>query len=147
MTGLCEFALHLAVTGWLLVCAILDLRMRRVPNVFSIPPLVFAIVYAIFQGGNNLASLLIAAAIFTTLWLLGGIGGADIKVLVALAGLWPEGFLAALVVSALWGIVLLFRKGRRAWTAGLPPVAAAVMVDFGIEGFSLLIKYIQGGIS
>ncbi len=147
MTYLWEFTLHLAVTGWLIACAILDLRTRRVPNVLSIPPLVFAIVYTIFQGGVNLASLLIAAAIFTTLWLLGGIGGADIKVLVALAGLWPEGFLAALVVSALWGIFQYLSKGKRAWTAGLPPVAVAVMAGFGFECFLLFFKYFQGGIS
>ena len=45
-----EFVLHLAVLGWLVSCAILDLRTRRVPNALSIPPLILAIVIRVSSG-------------------------------------------------------------------------------------------------
>ncbi len=94
-----------------LVATTLDLRLRRVPNVVTLPALGMALVLAALQGPGAVGGALAAAGICLLcalpLFLLGGLGGGDVKLMVAFgAFLGPGALLPAFVVMALTGGVL-----------------------------------------
>jgi len=119
--------------GWLgplglglAVAIVCDLRARRIPNVVSITLLAAAVVVrGLHQGGLAAvsgvgAAALVVAALYRP-WLMGGIGGGDVKLAAATAAWVPFGRLHwfALCAAAAGGVVAVVyyfvaRPGARA---------------------------------
>jgi Flp pilus assembly protein protease CpaA len=115
----------LAIALWLAVCGWLDARTGRVPNWLTNPLMVVAAVVAATTPIPAFGFLLVVAAISIGLWKSGwGMGGADAKVLIALAGLWPDGCIAAALSLAVFGLA------RAVWGRWrpVPPTFPAVAV-------------------
>jgi prepilin peptidase CpaA len=81
-----------AVVVFTLIAAVTDLRTRKLPNWLTVPGFVAGLLFHIVTGGWN--GLGFAAAGFATgfgillvLWLIGGGGGGDVKLMGAL-GAW-----------------------------------------------------------
>jgi Flp pilus assembly protein protease CpaA len=108
---------------WLAACAIFDWQKGEVPNWLTMPGMAAGIVYAVVFHPERLIIIIAAFIILVGLFLLQGIGGADVKVLTALAGLWPTAMIAALLVQGTWGLVVLIRKGRGAEFKAIPAYA------------------------
>jgi prepilin peptidase CpaA len=100
-------ALTVATVG-----AVKDIRARRIPNWLTYSGLIAALFVRIALGGwaglrGGLAGMLFAGGIFFLLFLLGGMGGGDVK-LMAAVGAWV-GFAQVgilLIVSAIAGGLL-----------------------------------------
>jgi prepilin peptidase CpaA len=108
--------------GLLVVVAVAvwtDLRSRRIPNTLTIAALVAALaVRAVYGGAVLLDGLLgagLAFALLLPLFAMGGMGGGDAKLLIAVgAFLGPKGFLVALLATAIaGGIMSLIWAARR----------------------------------
>ncbi len=108
------------ITGWMLggllaaaaVAAVwFDLRERRIPNALTVGALLAALLVRVPEGLGAVGSGLLGAAIgfilFLPLFLVGGLGGGDVKLMTAFgAFLGPERLFPALLVTALVGGVL-----------------------------------------
>jgi Flp pilus assembly protein protease CpaA len=145
MTGAEEPIIQVGVTLWLLACAVFDIRKARVPNGLSIPMLGLSLGVACWQGGDRLIFFLIAGFVFIPVWAFGGLGGGDVKVFIALAGLWPTAFLAALAASAIWAVFQGLRHGKKKSYIGIPPAALACLLVLGVEKFLFWMGSKQGG--
>jgi len=99
----------------LAIAIVCDLRSRRIPNVISVPLLVAAlIVRGLNQGAVAAlsgmgAAALVVAALYRP-WLMGGIGGGDVKLAAATAAWVPFARLHwfALCAAAAGGVVAAF---------------------------------------
>ena len=117
------------VIVWLIVCALFDWKHGEVPNWLTLPGMAAGIIFAIISGGDRLIILVAAFIGLMVLFLLKSMGGADVKVLTALAGLWPAALLAALLAQGIWGAVVLIRKGRGAAFRAIPAYALGAAVS------------------
>jgi prepilin peptidase CpaA len=114
---------------WLIACAIYDWMHGEVPNWLTLPGMAAGIIYAIIIGGDRLIILAAAFIGLILLFVLKSMGGADVKVLTALAGLWPAALLAALLAQGIWGAVVLIRKGRGMEFRAIPAYALGAAVS------------------
>lgn len=119
----------LLATLWLFVCAIFDQRSRHVSNGLTLPAILLALAFRMIQGasGDQTLQLIVMIVPMYLAWQKGLLGGADFKMLFALALLGP-----GLVVAA-WGGVALYlfgrlvlRRVRRMRFAGAPGFAFGV---------------------
>ena len=103
---------HLAALFSILVfcslAVIFDLRARRIPNTLSVAALVVGLSLRVPHGWDSLSWGLTAAfaafAFGFVFFLLGGLGGGDVKLMAGLASfLEPEGLLVGLGVMAVTG--------------------------------------------
>ena len=97
------FALLLA---WLGACVVFDLRSRQVPALLTIPPLVLAALWRLFQGGWQMVLLVIALVLVSDLpWAKWRIQLACLVSVLALsfAGS-SESIYAILVIFAAWAM-------------------------------------------
>lgn len=120
-----------------LVAGIFDLRTRRIPNYLTVPVFVLALAAHTANGGlaGLIFSLLGFAAgfgILFVLWLFGGGGGGDVKMMGALgAWLGPKLTIQVFLVSAL---AILFLAG------------GALLFSFVTQGFlTMRRRYLSGG--
>jgi prepilin peptidase CpaA len=98
----------------LAVATFTDLRNRRIPNWLVLPFLVAGIgVSGWLHGwhgiGQSFAGLLLALAIYGTLFLMGGMGAGDVKLCAAI-GTWigpGQMFVALVMTSIAGGIIIL----------------------------------------
>lgn len=132
---------ELAVALWLAVCGWLDARTGRVPNWLTNPLMVVAVVVAATTSIPALGFLLVVAAISIGLWKSGwSMGGADAKVMIALAGLWPDGCIVAALSLAVFGFACdMVGRWRR-----IPTTFPAVTVMAGGVGLFLIGVVIKG---
>ncbi len=74
--------------GWLgivlIICAITDLRQRRIPNLLTYPTIISALLAYSFIGGwdgflFSLGGMAFGFALFLLPYLLGGMGAGDVK--------------------------------------------------------------------
>ena len=114
---------------WLIICAILDARFGEVPNWLTIPVMFIGIIYAIFIGWERVGLVAIAFVALIILFYLGSMGGADVKVLTALAGLWPAAMIAAFITQGLWGIVVIIKNGRGSEFRAIPSYALGALLS------------------
>ena len=105
----------------LLISAAQDCRRREVSNLLTVPLFVLGILGILFSANLVLAG--IALSFVAIAMMPGGYGAADAKILVGLAGLWPEtipiSLLAMLVFDLCW---------RRVRPGKLTPLVVAILV-------------------
>ena len=100
--------LHLAVLVWLTACAVSDARRGEIANALTLPALLAGMVVALGAGWGRAALLGAVLATALVANAAGWMGGGDVKIVAALAGLWPEALPVALLGVCAWGL------GRRA---------------------------------
>lgn len=117
-----EFVYPAAALVCATIGAIYDVRSRRVPNVLTLPAILFGLLLHFTLGGwrqlgSALAAGLICGLIFLVLYVAGGMGAGDVKLITAvgcIAGLPRTGYL--LILTALAGGVmalgLVLYRGR-----------------------------------
>ena len=119
-----------------------DLRQRRIPNKLSVSILLAGLALRVPLGWESLAwgsaAALLAFGFGFVFFLLGGLGGGDVKLMAALAVfLEPFGLLVALVVMALVGglmAVVSVSRARRLRTTGTN--LAIFFASFGKQSFA-----------
>ncbi len=100
-----------AVFAFTLVAAVTDLRTRRLPNWLTIPALAAALVFhGVTSGlaglGTALAGFALGFGVLFVLWLIGGGGGGDVKLMGALgAWLGPTSTLLVFFASTLFALI------------------------------------------
>jgi len=117
------------VVIWLCACAVIDARQGEVSNWLTLPGMAAGIAYAFYKGGDRLIILGAAFGLLMLLFLLGSMGGADVKVLTALAGLWPAAMLIAFFVQGIWGIIVLIKRGRGTEFRAIPSYAVGAALS------------------
>lgn len=120
-----ELAIRGAVVLWLGICAYCDARRGEIPNALTLPALLLAGLAAVLSGWESVALYGVVLLAVLAAHFLGVMGGADGKILAALAGLWPLGLMTVLAGIFLWivGRRMVGRKGN--FRAGLPVALAA----------------------
>lgn len=104
------------VVVFTLVAAISDVRTKRLPNWLTVPALVCGIIFQVVTAGwagllTALAGFAVGFSILFVLWLIGGSGGGDVKLMGALgAWLGPAPIFIVFLMSAC--VVLLFTVGN-----------------------------------
>jgi Flp pilus assembly protein protease CpaA len=127
-----ELLIRIGVVVWLALCAIWDTRTGQIPNVLTLPALVLGGMLAGLSGWERFGFCGTVLVVVCAVYFKGFMGGADAKMLVALAGLWPLGLMTVIVGSFLWvvGRRMTGRKGN--FRAGVPmalAAAGALLVD------------------
>ena len=125
---LLSFAISLASVLWLGVCAWYDLRTRQVPNWLTLPAIPLALVTAWLVSSTSTQSVdsfLFHLAILTLplflAWYHHLLGGADLKVLLALSLADPRLSVAAWLGALLYFVgLLVLQRGRSPRFAGIP---------------------------
>jgi prepilin peptidase CpaA len=95
----------------LAVAAYMDIRTRRIPNYLTIGAVVLAMLLRAGAGPaevvDGLSGLLLAMAVVLPLFAMGGVGGGDAKLLIAVgAFLGPHALLVALLGTAIVGGIM-----------------------------------------
>ncbi|SDF83673.1 A24 family peptidase [Terriglobus roseus] len=107
-----------------LCAAVMDVRSRRIPNWFTLPTLVGALILQVTIGGLHALALsfvasVLAGSLFLVLFLAGGMGGGDVKLIAAIAaGIGLSNTGALLVLTALCGgvmAIVVIVWHRRVW--------------------------------
>ena len=133
-----EILVGLLATIWLIACSVTDLRTRHVSNRLTLPAIVIALVYRLITGIDykELIFLVITILLLLLAWGYHLLGGADLKIMLAL------GLLGAYYVLSAWlGVVvylltyLIFRRKFPKCIAGAPGFAIGVLLLTAYEGF------------
>lgn len=124
--------MQIAIVLWLAICAWCDMRTGEVPNQFTLPAIAIGAVVAAL---NDLGTLALFAVILVALLFLYqkiGMGGADAKILAALAGLWPESLPVVLVGLLVWSLARRL-AGRRGSYRAVLPMSLAMLFVFVVD--------------
>ena len=99
----------------LITAAIIDLRVRRIPNILTFPSMGVALIYHFTTGGlyglyASVIGLILGAAIFIIPYMMGGMGAGDAKLMGAVGAiLGPKMLIVSSVfVAIIGGIYALF---------------------------------------
>lgn len=114
--------------GFVMIAAVMDLLWRRVHNLLTISMIVSGLFHHAWQAGlpgigASLLAVVVAGCVLMIPFLLGGLGGGDLKLLAGV-GAWtllPSVlliFLVAGLLAGLAGVVQSFRS-QEAWDDGL----------------------------
>jgi len=112
------------VLKWVVVIAAcggacsVDVRCRRIPNLLTVPLCLTGLLCSLIAGGwsglgDSFTELLIAGLPFFVLWMIGGGGAGDAKMMFAI-GAWlgtSDAFIAAIAVGLAGGILSLIYAG------------------------------------
>ena len=122
-----DLILRIGIVVWLGFCAKYDSRTGEVPNLLTFPVLVFGGLLAGLNGWQSLTFYIFILLVLSFAYFLGSMGGADVKILGALSGLWPLGLMVVLMGIPVWivGRRLLGTRGN--FRAGLPIALAVAM--------------------
>jgi prepilin peptidase CpaA len=115
-----SFILILVVSLFTAAAAVWDMRQRRIPNALTVPVFLAGWIYqGVFHHWAGLADAGLGFAIgFGTLfilWITGGGGGGDVKLMGALS-VWLGFHLTLLVVIVSTALVLVFTIAAIAWS-------------------------------
>lgn len=125
--------LKIILLTWLCLCAWLDWKYGEVSNWLTIPPLVAALGYVLVSGGIAPWFFMVVFVGVYVLFSLGNFGGADAKILVALAGFWPAAFFGSVLMQGVWGLIVLLVKGRQAKFRAIPSYATGTIISLLIS--------------
>lgn len=95
--------------GLLVTALVFDLRTRRIPNGLTLSAAAGGIFYHTLTGGLSgtlfsLQGLAVGLALLSIPFILGGLGGGDVKLLGAVGALKGTGFIVtAVLCTAVWG--------------------------------------------
>jgi len=111
------------VTGTLVVAAVIDGWMLKVPNWLTFPMIATGWAYSTWYFGLeglgwSLLGTVVGLALLLPLYSIGGMGAGDVKLLAGVgAWVWPMATLYAFCLSAVLGgvIAMLMVLSRRAW--------------------------------
>lgn len=99
-----DISLRIALSVWLVVVSLVDLRTRRIPNALVLPVLVSALVWRLAQGHWVVAIVCVGLYL---LWLTGLLGGAgDAKLLMALVALFPATEFVLILGAVVFAVTL-----------------------------------------
>lgn len=116
-----------------LLAGIQDWRKREVVDWLTWPPF-FAGLIALVVRAVDLDLLPLGVSIFLlTAWYLNWIGAADVRIWIGLWGLWPLAGLLVLLLTGLWGLVIVLQGHGKEKIPALVSTAFAVGVLFAIE--------------
>ena len=95
-----------------LVAAVIDVRTRRIPNWFTVPVLAGGLIFHTITGGwggllTALGGFVTGFGILLVLWLMGGGGGGDVKLMGAV-GAWLGAWLTLMVFLLSAGFAAFF---------------------------------------
>jgi leader peptidase (prepilin peptidase)/N-methyltransferase len=137
------------VLAWLAVLSCYDVRHRRLPNVLTLPG-AGVILLAAAVAGRGLPALAGAAALAAMYLLVhlaapAAMGAGDVKLAIGLGGLagcfgvgvWFLAALAAPLLTALWGVVVLRLFGGDG-AATVPHGPSMCLATVGAAGLALL---------
>ena len=103
----------------ILIAAVWDIRTRRIPNWLTLTALVLGLALHAWQGTWREAGLgcLLAVVIYLPLFLAGGRGAGDVKLMAALGlilgpTIWIQLFVLTAFIGALWALILVIAKRR-----------------------------------
>jgi prepilin peptidase CpaA len=111
MPAAAQWLFFVAVAAFTLAAAVTDLRTRRLPNWLTVPAFAAALVFHGVSGGLSglgeaLAGFAVGFGALFVLWLIGGGGGGDVKLMGALgAWLGPKGTLLVFFLSAVFALI------------------------------------------
>jgi Flp pilus assembly protein protease CpaA len=116
---------------WLSLCAYFDLRTRHIPNWLTLPAIPLALMASwLVRGGSAespggfLLRLVVLILPLFIAWRHHLLGGADLKILLALSLVDPRLPVAAWMGALLYFVgLLVFKKGRALRFAGVPGFA------------------------
>ena len=106
-----QWIFYSAVVIFTIVAAVSDLRTRRLPNWLTVPTLVAGLLFHTITGGfsglgMSLAGFATGFGILLVLWLIGGGGGGDVKLMGALgAWLGPVSTLIVFLLSTVFAVI------------------------------------------
>ena len=120
-----ELLIRAGVVAWLALCAFWDTRTGKIPNTLTLPALVLGGVAAGLAGTESMAFYATALILAVAAYFLGWMGGADAKMLAALAGMWPLGLMTVIAGSFLWVVGRRIVGAKGNFRAGLPMALAA----------------------
>ncbi len=111
--------LFILLSSILVVAAIIDIRIQKIPNLLTFPTMVLGLIYNSITSGwdgllFSLGGLALGIAIFLILYMMGGMGAGDIKLMGAVGAIiGSKGVLLTALFSAIVGgvyalIVLIF---------------------------------------
>ncbi|GAJ01472.1 unnamed protein product [marine sediment metagenome] len=111
--------LFILLISILIVAAVIDIRVKKIPNLITFPTMVFGLVYyGVTNGWDgllfSLGGLALGMGVFLILYMMGGMGAGDVKLMGAVGAIiGSKGILLTALFSALVGgvyalIVLLF---------------------------------------
>jgi prepilin peptidase CpaA len=103
--------LSMALIAVIVIAVWTDVRTRRIPNALTVTALLMALALRALTGAETVGEGLLGAgaglAILLPLFAMGGVGGGDAKLLVAVgAFLGPKGLLVAVLATAVFGGVM-----------------------------------------
>lgn len=107
----------IGISGTLLILVVLaaswDVWRRRIPNVLTVAAFLVALVIRAFAGSamviDGLLGASLAFAVLLPLFAMGGVGGGDVKLLVAVSAfLGLKGAMIGLLATAIFGGALAF---------------------------------------
>jgi prepilin peptidase CpaA len=116
---LLDAPLTTALVAILVVAAVIDLRERRIPNALTVGALMIALALrgSIGAGAvvDGLLGAVLALVLLLPLFALGGVGGGDAKLLVAVGAFLGRSdfFVALLAIAVAGGVLALAYAARR----------------------------------
>ena len=134
------------VLAWLTVLSVYDIRERRLPNWLTMPgaAVILAVAAAVGRGVPSLLGAIGLAGLYLAVHLIApaAMGAGDVKLAAGLGGLtgsfgfdaWALAALAAPLLTAVWGCVLLVRRSESIVPHGpsmcLASILSAALVVF-----------------
>ncbi len=97
------------LTSILIVAAIIDIQVQKIPNLLTFPTMVLGLIYCSITSGWNgllfsIEGLALGIAIFIIPYLMGGMGAGDAKLMGAIGAIiGPKGVLVASLFTAIVG--------------------------------------------
>jgi prepilin peptidase CpaA len=117
-----ELFYPVAALGLALAGSATDIRSRRIPNMLTLPGILFGLLLHLALGGWKALALaglagLICGIIFAVFWIAGGMGAGDVKLITAvgcIGGLSHAGdlLLSTALAGGAMAIVLALSRGR-----------------------------------